>query len=122
MALVGIPNHRGSTLILEGIDGVGDNAIVAELDDIQRFDQFAVQCAAGAVDVEASLDGVTFSAPLALEDKHDASGATTRQLVTSGNDIFYFFGNYKALRVRQAGATAATGVVLMCGKTGRRQG
>lgn len=121
MALIGTPNHRGSTLQVVGIAGTADNAIVIELDDVSRFDMFALQSSGGAMDVEASLDGTTFSTALALESKLSTTPGT-RVLVTTAVGIFYFDGNYKALRVRQNGATAVAGAILMAGKRGREQG
>lgn len=123
MALVGTPNHRGSTLQVVGIAGTGDNAIVIELDDVQRFDMFALMSSNGAMDVEASLDGTNFTttAPLALEDKHSTTPGT-RVVVTAADRVYYFEGNYKAIRVRQAGATAVADPILICGKRGRTQG
>ena len=121
MALVGTPNHRGSTLQVVGIAGTGAAAVVIELDDVSRFDSFALQSATGAMDVLGSLDGVTFTAPMALENKLSTT-PNTRVLVTAATAIFYFEGNLKALRVRQSGATAVTGAILMAGKRGRVQG
>lgn len=118
MALVGTPNHRGTTLQVVGIAGTGDNAIVIELDDVQRFNEFALMSSAGAMDVDVSLDGVNFALAIALEDKHSVAPGT-RVVVTAADLLYYFEGNYKAIRVRQAGATAVADAILMCGEKGR---
>jgi hypothetical protein len=121
MALIGTPNHRGSTLQVVGIAGTGDNAIVIELDDVSRFDMFALSSSGGAMDVDVSLDGTNFITAIALEDKKSTAPGT-RVVVTAAAGLYYFEGNYKAVRVRQAGVTAVANAVLMCGKRGRNQG
>jgi hypothetical protein len=119
MALIGTPNYRGKTLEVLGVAGTGDNAVVIELDSVGKFDQFSLQSSAGVMDVEGSLDGVTFSAPLALEDKHSTTPGTRVVSTTVAGNVYLFQGVYKALRVRQAGATAVANAVLLCGTSGR---
>lgn len=119
MALVGTPNYRGKTLEVLGVPGAGDNSIVIELDSVGKFDQFSLQCSAGAMDVEGSLDGVTFSAPLALEDKHSTTPGTRVVSTAVAGNVYLLEGVFKALRVRQAGATAVADAVLLCGTSGR---
>jgi hypothetical protein len=119
MALVGTPNYRGKTLEVLGVPGAGDNSIVIELDSVGKFDQFSLQCATGAMDVEGSLDGVTYSAPLALEDKHSTTPGTRVVSTAVAGNIYLLSGVFKTLRVRQAGATAVTGAVLLAGTSGR---
>ncbi len=118
MTLVGTPNDRGNTLLVVGVDGPGASNPVIELDDVQRFNEFTLQLAAGAMDILGSLDGVTFSNPLAVEDKNTAN-PDVRGVAMATGSIYYLFGNYKALRVRQIGGGAVTGARLICGKTGR---
>lgn len=116
--LVGTPNARGSTLQVAGIAGTGATSVVIEVDDVQRFNEFAIQSSAGLMDVLTSSDGVTFSGPLALEDKQSTAPAT-RVLVTAVAGIYYFFGNFKALRIRQSGGVAVADPILMCGQISR---
>ena len=118
MALVGVPNHRGTTLTLIGVAGVNDNDIVAELDDVSNFNQFMLSSSAGAMDVDVSLDGTNFTAGIALEDKSSTTPGT-RVTATVAGGLYYFEGNYKAVRVRQVGATDVADAVLMCGQVGR---
>lgn len=118
--LIGKPHHRGTTLLIEGEDAPGAAQPTIEVDDIQRFNEFALQSSAGAMDVLASLDGTTFSSVLALEDKQSTTPGT-RVLATVAGDIFYFFGNFKALRIRQIGGTGIADSRLVAGKIGRAQ-
>jgi len=118
MSLIGSPQHRGTTLQVVGIAGVSDNDIVIELDDLQRFNEFALMSSAGAMDVDISLDGTNFALAIALEDKHSVAPAT-RVIVTAAGLLYYFFGNFKAIRVRQNGATAVANPILVAGQIGR---
>lgn len=117
MALIGTPHHRGTTLQIVGIDTTADNVICLEVDDVQRFNEFMLMSSAGAMDVEISIDGTNFTGVLALEDKHSLTPAT-RVIVTAADRAYYFEGNYKAIRVRQA-VTNVTNPVLVCGQKGR---
>jgi hypothetical protein len=118
MALVGTPNHRGTTLTLTGDAGVNDNDVVAELDDVSRFNEFTLASGTGVMDVDVSLDGTNFIAAIALEDKTSTTPAT-RVVETAALGLYYFEGNIKSVRVRQKGAVAVTNAVLICGQKGR---
>jgi len=118
MSLVGTPNFRGTTLQVVGIAGVSTNDIVIELDDVQRFNEFALMSSAGPMDVDVSLDGVNFAAAIALEDKHSTTPGT-RVILTAPDKVYYFEGNLKAIRVRQQSATAVADAILICGQKGR---
>jgi len=116
--LVGTPNARAGTLQVVGIPGTGAASVVIELDDVQRFNEFAIQSSAGVMDALASLDGVNFTVPIAFEDKQSTAPGT-RVLVTVAGGIYYFAGNFKALRIRQSGGVAVADPFLMCGQIGR---
>jgi len=118
MALIGTPNARGTTLQVVGIAGVSDNDIVIELDDVQRFNSFSFQSAAGAMDVDVSLDGANFNLAVAFKDMASLTPAT-RVIATVADLLYQYDGNIKAIRIRQKGATAATGSILLCGQQGR---
>jgi len=118
MALVGTPHDRGNTLQVDGVDGPGAAAPTIELDDVQRFNEFSLQSSGGVMDVLASLDGVTFSTALGLQDKQSLT-PTVHVAATAAGLIYYFSGVYKALRIRQVGAGAVTAAKLICAKKGR---
>lgn len=118
--LVGTPNHRGTTLQVLGIPTFNVADVVIEVDDIQRFNEFALQSSVGFMDVLASLDGVTFSTPIALYDR-SATAAEIRVLEAGPGPSYSFEGNYKALRIRQSQLGFVTDAVLVCGKIGRSQ-
>lgn len=118
MALVGTPNYRGKTLEVLGVDGVNDNDIVIELDSVGKFDRFMLSSTAGAMDVDVSLDGTNFITAVALEDEKSTTPGT-RVSVTAAGGLYLFQGPVKAIRVRQAGATAAANAVLLASTSGR---
>ena len=118
MANVGAFTDFGHSLIAIGVDGVNDNDIVAEVNEAERFNEFAISSTAGAMDVDISLDGTNFITAIALEDKKSTT-PQTRVVVTVAAGLYRFFGTVKTIRVRQAGGTAAANPVLACGKIGR---
>lgn len=119
MALVGTPQHRGTTLQLVGVAGVNDDDVVMELNDVFRFNTFSLFSRLGAMDVDISLDGVNFTtAPISLEDEH-STNPQTRVVVTTAARWFRIFGDFKAIRIQQNGATAVADPILICGQVGR---
>ena len=118
MANVGTINAKGETLEILGIAGTGDNAIVMELDNCERWNEFAIISTAGAMDVDVSLDGTNFAAAVALIDGTSATPAT-RVVVTAASRVYTFQGTVKAFRVRQNGATAVANSVCIASRVGR---
>lgn len=97
-----------------GTDGVNDEDICIETGDVTKYNTFMLSNLAGSVKILVN-DGQNWqTAPLSLADL----GATDTNpvLQTAALRQYGFFGHYKALRVQQEGATAATDVVLKCSK------
>lgn len=114
MPLIGTVTEQGVYRQYVAIAGVSDNDVVIETTDVSRFDTFQLSGGVGAVDVFVH-DGVQWlTSPLSLADL----GATTSDpvLVTAALQQYGFRGYYRAIRVQQAGAPAATGYVLRCAK------
>ena len=109
---------RGAYCLYTG-EGVNDNDILFETDEVSQFDCFELLGTAGAVDVEVTLsEGGTYSsAPLSLQDL----GATSLNpvLLTAANRVYGFVGNFHNIRVRQNGATA-TAYAMRCFNRGGR--
>lgn len=106
-------------MMVDGLDGPGGGTVCIELDDVQRFNEFGLISDAGIKEVFGSLDGVTFTpTPIALENKSSVTPGT-RQISTSTDVPYYFFGNYKALRILTQGPGSSVGTRLICGKIGR---
>ena len=78
-----------------------------------RYDACMLMSTAGAVDVETTLDGTNWSAPMSLQDL----GATSVDpvVVTAADRMYAVLGRYMGIRVRQNGATAAS-ASLLCWK------
>lgn len=94
--------------------GTNDNDLLFTTRNVEQHDTFQVMSTAGAVDVEATLDGTNWTtAPIALEDQ-GATTSTTYVLVTAANRMYRFRGKFTAVRVRQNGVTGAT-AHLLCG-------
>ena len=97
--------------------GTNDNDLLFTTDDVVHYSAFMLMSTAGAVDVEVSLDGSAFStAPLSLQDF--GAVITDPVLVTVAGRVYGFAGKYKAIRVRQNGATASA-ASLMCWSMGK---
>ncbi len=109
---------KGSTLTVFGVPGTGPGDTVIEIADVQAFNEFALQSRLGTMEVLTSLDGVTFSPPIAMEEK-DKPNWDFMELETTANRTYYFFGNFKAIRVQQSASSNVADSVLMAGKMGQ---
>ncbi len=118
MAAVGTVRFLGEVLKIEGVDGTNNNDIIIETNAVDRYDTFMLSTTLGACDVEVN-DGSKWltTAPLSLEDEGSAS--VDPVIVTSALRQYKFTGNFHKLRVRQAGATACTDVILRCSRSKR---
>lgn len=97
--------------------GTNDNDLLFTTDNIEMCSMFTLMTTAGVADVEITLDGTNWSTvALAMEDQ-GATANGTYVLVTVANRVFKWQGKYRQIRVRQNGATAASGT-LMCGSPG----
>lgn len=118
MANVGVQNFYGPLHLILGIAGTGDNAIVAELENAERYNRFFFMTSDGLVDVDISLDGTNFALAVAFTDKHSLTPAT--KVIVTVNDLLYVFdGTVKTIRFRQNGATAVADLIIWCAQAGR---
>jgi hypothetical protein len=111
---------QGGTLSVFGLPGTGPGDVLIEIFDLQRYNEFSLQSRLGTMEVLASLDGDTFSPPLALEEKTKPNW-DGYELETEANRQYYFKGNFKAVRIVQAGAANVADSILVAGKIGRAQ-
>lgn len=103
-------------MLYSGGIGVNANDVLVQTEDVSNFNTFMIMTTAGAVQALPSLDGTNYAtAPVSLTDM----GATTSDpvIVTAANRIYRFRGTFRKIKITQNGATAATGVALMCSKT-----
>lgn len=98
-----------------GNDGTNDDDICIETDDVTEFNTFMLSNAAGACKVEVNDGQNWLTAPLSFSDL----GATDNNpvITTAALRQYAWRGFFKKLRVKQDGATAATGVVLRCARS-----
>jgi len=115
MAKVGTHAAQSNTLEIIGIAGVNDNDVVMEFDDAERYDTYYFMSTAGVMEVDVSLDGTNFATLIALTDEESTTPAT-KVLITVAGILYSFGGNYRAVRVRQASATAVANASMICGR------
>ena len=108
---IGTIDNNGQRQITTGIAGVNDNDIVIETGDVSAFSRHELKGVTQAVDVDVSVDGVSFALVIAMTDQMSLTPAT-KVLIAGNTGPFTFEGHYKNIRVRQSGALAATGFVL----------
>ena len=117
MANIGVHLYSGEYHRIDGVVGVNDNDVVIQYEAAERFNDFTLMSVAGVMEVDVSLDGTNFASIIALEDKASTTPAT-RVLITVAGQIYRFQGTFKAIKVRQASATAVTGAELLCSRLG----
>ncbi len=94
--------------------GVNDNDLLFTTSDTGIYNTFELTTtsATGNVDVEVSLDGTSFSTvPIALEDQGSAAPTVYVVATAAVGRVYRFTGKYANVRVRQAGALAATAIL-----------
>ena len=117
MAQVGTPEGYGKRVLWNGIVVPDDNDICLETTDVSMYDVFQLKSTAGAMDVFVSLDGSSFTTvPLSLVDQ--GATATAPVVLTAPNRMYGFGGVYRAIRVRQTGATDIAGCQLLMSRLG----
>jgi hypothetical protein len=120
MSLIGTPEHRGQTLIVLGVDAPGAGQPTIELDDISKFNEFALMCITGSMTVRVSLDGSNYTtSDLAWEDEQAANPNQTRVTTLLAGGLYRHRGSIKSIRILQSGATGIANAVLMAGTIGR---
>lgn len=119
--LIGTPEHRGQTLIVLGVDAPGAGVPTIEVDDLSKFNEFALMCVTGSLTVRVSLDGSNYTtSDLAWEDEQVANAAQTRVTTLLAGVLYRHRGSLKSMRILQSGATGIANAVLMAGTIGRR--
>ena len=121
MSLIGTPAHRGQTLTIVGVDAPGAGLPTIELDDVSKFNEFALMCDTGSMTVRVSIDGINYTtSDLAWEDEQVANAAQTRVTTLVAGVLYRHLGSIKAIRIAHVGATGVVNAQLMTGTIGRR--
>lgn len=98
--------------------GTNDNDLLFTTGDVSKYERCWIMSITGTVDLEVSLDGTNFTtAAVSIQD----FGATSNDLVlvTVANRLYGVpVGGIRKIRVRQAGATAAS-ASMNCWAMGR---
>lgn len=121
MSLIGAPQERGQTLTVIGVDAPGAGQPTIELDDISKYNEFALMCDTGSLTVRVSLDGSNYTtSDLAWEDEQAANPNQTRVTTLVAGGLYRHRGSIKAIRILQSGGAGIVNAILMCGTIGRR--
>lgn len=107
-------NHPNTlSLTTSGSAAATDNVLLFTAENLEPYNVHMIQASDGAVDVEVSLDGTTYSpaGAFAMEDTTQTASAT-RTVTTSSTNVYIIRGKYSAIRVRNTAAATATAVML----------
>ena len=118
MANIGTFTAQSAGLAIVGIAGVDDNDVVMELVDAEQYDSFYFSSTTGVMEVDVSVNGTDFNSIIALTDEASVAPAT-KVIITVAALLYSFRGNFKAVRVRQASATAVTDAAMNCRRPAR---
>lgn len=89
-----------------GTAGTNDNDVVYTSNDITTYNTHYVECTAGTIDVDVSLDGTNYIAAVAGVSLVTTTPAT-RAIDAASGVCLRIEGKFKKLRVNQKGATAS---------------
>ena len=89
-----------------GSAGTNDNDVVYTANDVSMYNTHYVECTAGTVDVDVSIDGTNWIA--AVVGRNIATTGVFTQVNEAASGVcLEIIGKYRKLRVNQKGATAS---------------
>jgi hypothetical protein len=83
----------------------GDTLFTAT--NTSEWDACNLSSSTGSVTVDVSLDGTNWIVSITVEDYHSTDPATDHVAATTAAKMYGFVGKFKAVRLKQNGATAA---------------
>ena len=96
-------------LDLLGTVGVNDNDVVYTSPDVSAYNVHIIECTAGTVDIQVSVDGTNFNtthAAVLLHDDVTLAGGVFVVTIASGK-VGILRGKYRKIKILQNGATAS---------------
>ena len=102
----GAPEYMQYLDIL-GVAGTNDNDVIYTSPDVSSYNQHVIECTAGTVDIQVSVDGTNFNTLQAAALLMDATAVTTYSLTIASTKIGILSGKFRKIRVLQNGATAS---------------
>lgn len=90
-----------------GQAGTNDNDVVYTSPDISGYGRTVIECTAGTVDIEVSVDGTNWNSTPPAVLLHDATAVGTFSLTIANGKIGIYVARFKKIRVKQNGATAS---------------
>lgn len=96
-------------LPVTGAAGTNDNDIVYTSGDVSTYNTHYIECTAGTVDIQVSLDGTNFNNTQAAVLLHDdvTTGGGVKILTIASGKVGILKGKFKKIKVLQNGATAS---------------
>lgn len=105
-------NGSGKVVVLTGGGSEDDNEVILTFDAL-GFDEFYFGSAAGAFDVEVSLDGTNWQATALYFESLISATPATRVVVTAAGGTYVLRGRFAKIRFLQNDATDVTGFRLV---------
>lgn len=93
-----------------GVLTAADNAVVYTSGDVSHINQHIIECTAGTIDIEVSVDGANYNAtPVAvyLADDVTVGGGITRVVSIAVGKIGILDGKFRRIRIKQNGAVGS---------------
>lgn len=110
--MAAVHNQFARSLNFTGV-GVNANDILFTSSDVTPYNTFTFMTTAGNVFIEASVDGTNFTTvPLSFQDLSSTAPQTYVAATAATGRAYAFYGKVRVIRMKQSGATAATGFML----------
>lgn len=92
-----------------GTAGTNDNDVVYTSTDISAYDFHTIECTAGTVDIQVTVDGTNYNTTQAAVMLHDdvTTGGGVRSVTIASGKVGILRGKYKGIKILQNGATAS---------------
>jgi hypothetical protein len=107
--------RRNATRYFTGT-GTNTGDVMFTTENVENCNIFTFSTSVGASTIEATLDGTNWTAAMAFQDL-TATASATYVAATVATKMYKLEGKYRQLRMKQSGATAATGI-MCCGSPG----
>lgn len=92
-----------------GTAGTNDNDVVYTSTDISMYDYHTIECTAGTVDIQVTVDGTNYNTTPAAVMLHDdvTTGGGVRSATIASGKVGILRGKFKGIKLLQNGATAS---------------
>ncbi len=91
--------------------GVNSGDVLFTSEQVENCSIFTFSTSAGAATLEVTLDGTSWVAVAFMDQT--ATASTTFVTTTAAGKMYKLEGKYRLIRMKQSGATAATGILMV---------